>query len=426
MREAEKALHRFRATAVGFSELQRDEEDRNDELQDFIAMQEMIEKEMDSTTVSEEEMETLCGILGKLRWSADWHFIGFEEIPYASLTITGESIGEGGFGVIKKAYYAGVQVAVKELRPELRFNNSDLAAFRGQVKDLEELRRKIKLNAGLKFPYIVQLFGACTVPPTICLVMELSDHGSLYDVLKRAREKGDAYDAYETPDWEEKLAILSDVTRAISYLHQNGMLHYDLKSTNVLVFDKWRAKVCDIGLAKIDKIQTSISHRSTKMPTGAYWMAPEIMENKGYTAQADIYGIGMIMYEVISGKVPFEEMQDPLSVAKAVVPAERPASEDVNKEMVRIVQEIGGDCRRSRRKVATYITAENIAESPRKAIGITTGRIVESIKASDSPLGNLANDMTTTETDAMRDGPPVHSPISTRRASTIRNKCMLQ
>ncbi|KAG5192394.1 kinase-like domain-containing protein, partial [Tribonema minus] len=189
MREAENALHRFRATAVGFSELQRDEEDRNDELQDFIAMQEMIEKEMDSTTVSEEEMETLCGILGKLRWSADWHFIGFEEIPYASLTITGESIGEGGFGVIKKAYYAGVQVAVKELRPELRFNNSDLAAFRGQVKDLEELRRKIKLNAGLKFPYIVQLFGACTVPPTICLVMELSDHGSLYDVLKRAREK---------------------------------------------------------------------------------------------------------------------------------------------------------------------------------------------------------------------------------------------
>eukprot|EP00611_Tribonema_gayanum_P025421 TRINITY_DN5777_c0_g1_i1.p1 TRINITY_DN5777_c0_g1~~TRINITY_DN5777_c0_g1_i1.p1 ORF type:complete len:600 (+),score=107.93 TRINITY_DN5777_c0_g1_i1:1784-3583(+) len=125
--------------------------------------------------------------------------------------------------------------------------------------------------------------------------------------------------------WELKVAVMYDVTRAVHYLHQQEVLHCDLKSPNVLIFDNYCAKVCDFGLAKLSTLTSTTSARG--QPVGTYnWMAPEIMEGDNqtkFTAAADVYSTGMVMYEILSGEVPFKGKSE-RQLWRAVPAGDRP------------------------------------------------------------------------------------------------------
>lgn len=136
------------------------------------------------------------------------------------------------------------------------------------------------MHCRLGYPFIVQLLAASTRGPKLCLVMELATGGSLSKFLRnRARER---------LDYALQVAFLHDIARGMNFLHDEGILHRDLKSANVLVFEHLRLKLCDFGLAKIQMEGSSVTGLGT-----AQWMAPELLGGRGTsTEQSDVYRCG--------------------------------------------------------------------------------------------------------------------------------------
>lgn len=175
-------------------------------------------------------------------------------------------LGSGGFGEVKTAKWNGSEVAVKHLREN---HNRDL---------VRAIRKEIRTHASLHFDHVVQLYAASTIAPNLCMVMEFASEGSLRQCLHSTREPL----AHPL-----QAAFLFDIARGMSFLHNKGILHRDLKSANVLVFANSRLKLCDFGLSKI---KAESSSRSAKGSVGtSQWMSPEEMDGSAATELTDVY-----------------------------------------------------------------------------------------------------------------------------------------
>ena len=218
-------------------------------------------------------------------------------------------------------------VTPTELRKSLATPNKTAMACCGlgsEEDDQEKLKKQfvseIRQLARLRHPCITTVMGA--VMPTQrdepMLVMEYMTHGSLFDVLQ---------DEAITLKPEQRLAILQDVAQGLRFLHSAKPLvvHGDLKAQNVLVDNNFCAKVTDFGL-------------SAKYQAGAvgtpYWMSPELLKGlTGNSAASDIYAFGIVVYEIYSGRLPYEHEKydevirlvcDPLLKKRPPVPLECP------------------------------------------------------------------------------------------------------
>lgn len=125
-------------------------------------------------------------------------------------------------------------------------------------------------------------------------VSEYMEGGSLFDALHSNKNP---------LPYECNLQIARDVASAVAYLHAEKVIHRDLKSANVLLSgDRCRAKVADFGLAKF-----SVHAEAAQTVAGTrYWMAPEVLTGK-YTHAADVYSYGLVLYELVARRVPFQE-----------------------------------------------------------------------------------------------------------------------
>ena len=157
-------------------------------------------------------------------------------IPASALTL-GKLLGEGGFGSVYAGWYNGDPVAIKRLKAQLLTDTA-----------IEELRNeaKIMFQLGLESKYIVPLKKICLEAPHYSLVMELMPKGSLYHLLRNGQPL----------PWEIRFQIALDAAWGLKDLHGYSILHRDLKSLNILLDDRLRAKLADFGLAKV-KHETS-------------------------------------------------------------------------------------------------------------------------------------------------------------------------
>ena len=89
---------------------------------------------------------------------------------------------------------------------------------------------------------------------------------------------------------------------ALAYLHKNKMLHCDMKSQNILLTEDGTVKLCDFGLSRYQEKFESDNHGKIGTP---HWMAPEILRQDKYTEASDVYSYGVIMWEMITGKIPY-------------------------------------------------------------------------------------------------------------------------
>jgi serine/threonine protein kinase len=132
------------------------------------------------------------------------------------------------------------------------------------------------------------------------LVMEFMQHGSLYDVLQNPTIVLES---------DLILHIIKDIAHGVRFLHSSdpALIRGDLKSGNILIDSKFRAKLADFGLAK---------RNNQRVATGTpLWMAPELLSKKSpNTPKSDMYSIGVILNEIVSRKEPFHETTDDLSV----------------------------------------------------------------------------------------------------------------
>ncbi|XP_050994266.1 LOW QUALITY PROTEIN: mitogen-activated protein kinase kinase kinase 7 [Labeo rohita] len=208
----------------------------------------------------------------------------FEEIDYADIEVE-EVVGRGAFGVVCKAKWKGRDVAIKTIESE-----SERNAF------IVELRQLSRVN----HPNIVKLYGSCSNP--VCLVMEYAEGGSLYNVLHGA-EPLPHYTASHAMSW------CLQCSQGVSYLHgmkPKALIHRDLKPPNLLLVAGGTVlKICDFGTA------CDIQTHMTNNKGSAAWMAPEVFEGNNYSEKCDVFSWGIILWEVITRRKPFDEIGGP-------------------------------------------------------------------------------------------------------------------
>ncbi|BFG13739.1 hypothetical protein CerSpe_000130 [Prunus speciosa] len=201
----------------------------------------------------------------------------------------GEAFAQGAFGKLYRGTYNGEDVAIKILeRPE---NDPEKA----QVME-QQFQQEVKMLAALKHPNIVRFIGGCRKPMVWCIVTEYAKGGSVRQFLMKRQSRSVPL----------KLAVKQalDVARGMAYVHAFGLIHRDLKSDNLLIFSDKSIKIADFGVARIE-VQTE----GMTPETGTYrWMAPEMIQHRPYTQKVDVYSFGIVLWELITGMLPFQNM----------------------------------------------------------------------------------------------------------------------
>ncbi|XP_031132306.1 serine/threonine-protein kinase STY46-like isoform X1 [Ipomoea triloba] len=196
-------------------------------------------------------------------------------------------------GDVYKGSFRSQDVAIKVLRAEL-INEDTQRDFAQEIYILRKVRHK----------NIVQFIGACTRPPLLCIVTEYMSGGSVYDFLHK--QKG----VFKLP---AILKVAIDVSKGMSYLHGNKIIHRDLKAANLLLDENLVVKIADFGIARL-QVESGVMTAET----GTYrWMAPEVIGHRPYDHKADVFSFGILMWELLTGKLPYEHLT-PLQAAVGV------------------------------------------------------------------------------------------------------------
>ena len=205
-------------------------------------------------------------------------------------------IGEGAFGTVYKGKYAGSkEVAVKRIR---------VSAMKPGDKLKEDFAREVSLLQDLRHTNIVNFVGAINQPAQqqYCIVTEFCANGSLFDMLHQQKIRF---------PFDQQIEIARGIASGMAYLHDQTIIHRDLKSANILMGKEYTPKICDFGLARV-KERVSAAGGGMTIATGTFaWMAPEIMESSSYNEKADIYSFAMVLWEMVTGDTPFEGNEIP-------------------------------------------------------------------------------------------------------------------
>jgi serine/threonine-protein kinase len=220
-----------------------------------------------------------------------------------------DEIGRGGMAVVYKAYDSHHRryVALKVLP----------AYFQHDQQLVERFHREARAARGLDHPNIVQVYGSGEADGLHYLAMEYAGGGSLSDLLAQQQgplELGRAVD------------IAAQVGAALEYSHGRGLIHRDLKPSNILLAAEGRVLLCDFGIAKVLG-QSTLTGTGQVMGTPAYMAPEQARGQRDLDGRADIYALGVILYQMLTGRVPFDG-DTPLVVLRAVVddPVPRPTT----------------------------------------------------------------------------------------------------
>ncbi|XP_015575658.1 serine/threonine-protein kinase STY46 isoform X3 [Ricinus communis] len=203
-------------------------------------------------------------------------------------------IASGSHGDLYKGTFYTQDVAIKVLRTE-HLNDKLRKEFAQEVYIMRKVRHK----------NVVQFIGACTRPPSLCIVTEFMCGGSMFDFLHKQKQ---------SLDLQSLLRVAIDVSKGMNYLHQNNIIHRDLKAANLLMDENKVVKVADFGVARVED-QSGVMTAET----GTYrWMAPEVIEHKPYGRKVDVFSFSIVLWELLTGKLPYEHLS-PLQAAISVV-----------------------------------------------------------------------------------------------------------
>jgi len=219
-------------------------------------------------------------------------------------------LGEGGMAAVYKAYQPSMEryVAVKVLPRHMSTSEEFVLRF----------RREAKLLAQLQHPHILPVFDYGEADGYPYIVMPFVQSGTLADLLRT-----------RTLSLSEIRRIILQIGKALSYAHMRGMIHRDIKPSNVLIDEDGNCLLTDFGLARMVEASTKITASDSVMGTPAY-MSPEQGTGSHIDQRSDIYSLGIILYEMVTGRVPytaetpvavvFKHIQDPLPSARKINP----------------------------------------------------------------------------------------------------------
>eukprot|EP00256_Glycine_max_P062322 XP_014631783.1 serine/threonine-protein kinase CTR1 isoform X2 [Glycine max] len=217
------------------------------------------------------------------------------EISWDDLRIK-ERVGAGSFGTVYRAEWHGSDVAVKVLTVQDFYDDQ-----------LKEFLREVAIMKRVRHPNVVLFMGSVTKRPHLSIVTEYLP--SLYRLIHRPASG-------EILDKRRRLRMALDVAKGINYLHclKPPIVHWDLKSPNLLVDKNWTVKVCDFGLSRF-KANTFIPSKS--VAGTPEWMAPEFLRGEPSNEKSDVFSFGVIVWELVTMQQPWNGLS-PAQVVGAV------------------------------------------------------------------------------------------------------------
>jgi serine/threonine protein kinase len=219
-------------------------------------------------------------------------------------------LGEGGMAAVYKAFQPSMEryVAIKVLPRHMASTEEFVSRF----------KREAKLLAQLQHPHILPVFDYGEAEGYPYIVMTFVKSGTLADLMQKRRLS-----------LAEIRRMMTQIGEALQYAHARHMIHRDIKPSNVLIDEMGNCRLTDFGLARMTESATKITTSGTVMGTPAY-MSPEQGAGSEIDHRSDIYSLGVIFYEMVTGRVPytaetpvaivFKHIQDPLPSARKLNP----------------------------------------------------------------------------------------------------------
>lgn len=229
-----------------------------------------------------------------------------------------EVIGSGGMAVVYKAlcHRLNRYVAVKLLRREMMEDESFRDRFRSESQSV----------AMLSHPNIVSVYDVSHSDERQYIVMELLDGVTLKQVL---REEG-ALEVNRAADYAAQIAS------ALAHAHKRGLVHRDIKPQNIMVLPDGNVKVADFGIAALE---SSLENGNEEALGSVHYISPEQAKGLSADGRSDIYSLGIVLYEMLSGELPFDcedEMRVPLLHLSTIPKPLSEYSADIPEELIRI------------------------------------------------------------------------------------------
>lgn len=243
------------------------------------------------------------------------------------LLFIGAKIGEGAHGKVYEGRYGDRIVAIKVLNRGR--DAEERVALEGRFA------REVNMMSRVKHDNLVKFIGACK-DPLMVIVSELLPGMSLRKYLGSIRPN--------QLDLRLALNFALDIAKAMDCLHANGIIHRDLKPDNLLLTANQKSvKLADFGLAREETVTEMMTSE-----TGTYrWMAPELYstvtlrqgEKKHYNNKVDVYSFGIVLWELVTNRMPFEGMSNLQAAYAAAFKQERPnLSDEISPELAFIIQ----------------------------------------------------------------------------------------
>jgi len=223
-----------------------------------------------------------------------------------------QKIGSGGMGVVYRGLHVrlGQVVAIKDLSPELASDPEMRQRF----------IREARIQAQLNHPNVVNVHNLLEHDGRLLLVMEFVEGETLDKLIQ---------DNGALP-YNQAIEITCQVLNALSFMHSKGVIHRDLKPGNIMIAEEGRVKVTDFGIAKAttEKGQTRAGTR-----LGTLWyMSPEQVKGKPVDARSDLYAMGITLFQMVTGKLPFFGNSD-FEIMKAHTETPPPDPKKIKKDI---------------------------------------------------------------------------------------------
>ncbi|HYQ86083.1 MAG TPA: protein kinase [Bacteroidota bacterium] len=307
-----------------------------------------------------------------------------------------EKLGEGGMGVVYKAEDLKLKriVAIKFLPKRLSIHG----------EERERFTQEAQAASSLNHPNICTIHEIDAVNDETFIVMELIEGITLREWIRKQSEQSEGYRKLGV---KEAIDVAAQIAEGLEKAHEKGIVHRDIKSENIMVTTDGRAKIMDFGLAKL-RGSSKLTKTGSTVGTIAY-MSPEQVEGLETDHRTDIFSFGVVLYEMLSGKLPFQAEHETAVMYEIINVDPKPISEirqGVDSELDRIVmkclekdreirsqsmRDVLVDLKRYRRdsagkrierqsakipKIAESIPAESKSRSTRSRSGLIVGGAV--------------------------------------------------